>query len=128
MDPFVSAFIVVGWTLLAGTVLFKFLPSGVAFLTTVAGTCGCGFLFTSGAYHLRNAYLDPFTTAAWDMLLIGFIWVLYLALPVIILAWLLSIRPMRTVERLRYSAITAVLQGVIGVVPSCLWLVVFSLE
>src|SRR4030066_749738 len=118
IDPFIAAAVLVLWTVLAGTFLFGTASQKLAFWGSVAVAFIIGVLFTSGAFHIRNAFLNPLLSRSWALIGIGIIWSAYLALPTIILAKMLSATHRGCAERLGYSAVAALLQAVICVVPS----------
>lgn len=128
IDPLIAAALLILWTVLAGTLLFGASSQKLAFWGAVAVALIIGVLFTSGAYHIRNAFLNPLVSRSWVLMCVGFVWSAYLALPTVILAKVLSVKHRNFAERLGYSLIAALLQAVICVVPSIPWFILFSLE
>ncbi|MHB1402385.1 MAG: hypothetical protein ACYCWB_08305 [Thiobacillus sp.] len=128
IDPFIAAAFLVLWTVLAGTLLFGTASQKLAFWGSVAVAFIIGVLFTSGAFHIRNAFLNPLLSRSWALICIGIVWSAYLALPTIILAKVLSAKHRVFAERFGYSVVAALLQAVICIVPSVPWFIIFSFE
>lgn len=128
IDPFISAFFQIFWTLFSGIILFGTPFKKVAFWASVIVALIIGFLFTTGAYHLWHAYLNPMHPQSWGLICAGFVWSTFLASPTIILAKLLLNNYQRFSERIASSIAAAILQIIICIFPSIGLLIVFSIE
>lgn len=126
-DPIISTSLLILWTLASGTWLCNMTSKKVAFWGSGIVALILGLVFTSGAYHIRSAYLNPFSTPD-ILLIIGLVWAIYLALPTVILVKLLSDKPRMFTERLRFSVAAAFLQLLFCVAPSIPLLILLSLE
>jgi hypothetical protein len=125
--PIISTALLTLWTVVAGTLLCGAMPPKIALWSSAIVAFILGLLFTGGAYHVRTAYLSPFSSPE-ILVIIGLAWATYLALPTVILAKLLSAKRRNFAERFRYSLVAAFLQLVFCVAPSIPLLIVLSME
>jgi hypothetical protein len=126
-EPTISTTLLVLWTVVAGTLLCGAMSRKVALWSSVIVAIIFGLLFTSGAYHVRNAYLSLFSSPS-ILVILGLVWAAYLALPTVILAKLLFAERRSLAVRFGYSIVAAFLQVALCVVPSIPWLIILSME
>jgi hypothetical protein len=126
-EPTISTALLVLWTVVAGTLLCGATSKKVALWGSAIVAIILGLLFTSGSYHVRNAYLSLFSSPG-ILVILGLVWSAYLALPTVILAKLLFAERRSLAVRFGYSVVAAFLQMALCVIPSIPWLIILSME